>query len=183
MWNACRGTSSCPSFLVSELDGRGPVSSSGNCGAHRAGRVLAQKGIPVEMNDPNHWSSRFAHDTVFVADYALIAAVMYKAGVQDVILQCQFNKPAETGDYADLAKMRAALGLVEAVRPQGHRARLLIETRSGIEHFSSDLETAKYQLARSTLLQMLLNPNMIHLVATAKPITLQRSWILSKARK
>ncbi len=155
-----------PLFWFSELDGRGPLSVPQAIVEHiELVEFLAQKGIPVEMNDPNHWSSRFAHDTVFVADYALIAAVMYKAGVQDVILQCQFNKPAETGDYADLAKMRAALGLVEAVRPQGHRARLLIETRSGIEHFSSDLETAKYQLARSTLLQMLLNPNMIHLVS------------------
>ena len=54
---------------------------------------------------------------------------------------------------------------VERIRPQRHQARVYLETRSGIEHFSTDLETAKLQLARTTLLQMVLSPSMIHLVS------------------
>lgn len=155
-----------PLFWFCELDGRGPLSVPDAIVEHiETVRYLASKGIPVEMNDPNQWSSRFAHDTLIVVDYALIASVMYNAGVKDMIFQCQFNKPAETGDYADLAKMSAAIKIIESIRPVGNKARIYIETRPGIEHFSADLETAKYQLARSTLLQMIINPDIIHLVS------------------
>ena len=155
-----------PLFWFCELDGRGPLSVPDAIVEHiETVRYLASKGIPVEMNDPNQWSSRFANDTLIVVDYALIASVMYNAGVKDMIFQCQFNKPAETGDYADLAKMSAAIKIIESIRPVGNKARIYIETRPGIEHFSADLETAKYQLARSTLLQMIINPDIIHLVS------------------
>jgi hypothetical protein len=155
-----------PLFWFCELDGRGPLSVRDAIQEHsEAVAYLALKDIPVEMNDPNQWSSRYVHDTLFVVDYALIAAVMFTAGVKDMILQCQFNKPAETGDYADLGKMSAARDIVERIRPQRHPARVYLETRSGIEHFSADLETARFQLARTTLLQMILSPSMIHLVS------------------
>jgi len=155
-----------PLFWFCELDGRGPLSVRDALQEHsEAVAYLALKNIPVEMNDPNQWSSRYVHDTLFVVDYALIAAVMFTAGVKDMILQCQFNKPAETGDFADLGKMSAARDIVERIRPHRHQARVYLETRSGIEHFSTDLETAKLQLARTTLLQMVLSPSMIHLVS------------------
>ncbi len=155
-----------PLFWFCELDGRGPLSVQDALVEHiEAVRYLAAKNIPVEMNDPNQWASRYIHDALFVVDYALIAAVMFNAGVKEIILQCQFNKPVETGDFADLAKMSAAREMVEHIRPHRHPARVFLETRSGIEHFSVDLPTAKYQLARSTLLQMMMAPNMIHLVS------------------
>jgi hypothetical protein len=155
-----------PLFWFCELDGRGPLSVRDALQEHiEAVACLALKGIPVEMNDPNQWSSRYVHDTLFVVDYALIAAVMFTAGVKDMILQCQFNKPAETGDFADLGKMAAARDIVERIRPYRHPARVYLETRSGIEHFSTDLNTAKFQLARTTLLQMILSPSIIHLVS------------------
>lgn len=155
-----------PLYWFCELDGRGPLSIPQAIQEHiEAVHYLTKKHIPVEMNDPNQWSSRYVHDTLFVVDYALIAAVMFTAGVKDMILQCQFNKPVETGDFADLAKMSAARDIVEQVRPHKHPARVYLETRSGIEHFSTDLETARLQLARTTLLQMTMAPSMIHLVS------------------
>ncbi len=155
-----------PLFWFSELDGRGPLTVPEAIVEHiEAVKHLAQKGIPVEMNDPNQWSSRFVHDTLFVVDYALIASVMYEAGVKDIILQCQFNKPADTGDYADLAKMSAAIEIVELLRPRHNQSNIIVETRAGIEHFSTDLQHAKYQLARTTLLQQMINPQIIHLVS------------------
>ena len=103
------GHQAVPLFWFSELDGRGPMRVDEAIDEHiDAVRYLVQKGIPTEMNDPNQWSSRLAHDTVFVADYALIASVMYAAGSPNMIFQCQFNKPVETGDFADLAKFKAA---------------------------------------------------------------------------
>lgn len=155
-----------PLFWFSELDGRGSMTVDEAIVEHkRAIAHLVKNSIPTEMNDPNQWSSRYTHDSVFVTDYALIASVMYAAGSPNIILQMQVNKPADTGDYADLAKMTAIRDLVEELRPEGNNSRIIIETRSGIEHFSTNLEHAKYQLARSVLLQMLLNPSILHLVS------------------
>ncbi|MFA7691519.1 MAG: hypothetical protein WCX86_01345 [Candidatus Hydrogenedentales bacterium] len=152
-----------PLFWFNELDGRGDMSLEESLHEHIAAvQVLAQKGIPVEMNDPNHWSSRWAHDTIIVTDYALITAVMNRCSVADMIFQFQLNKPVETGDFADLAKMTAALQLIDAFKGT---AQVWRETRTGIEYFVPDPETSRFQLARATLLQMILAPHMIHLVS------------------
>lgn len=155
-----------PLFWFNELDGRGPMTVYESIEEHlRAVRHLVKRGIPVEMNDPNQWSSRMVHDTLFVVSYCLLSSVMYEAGVSNMVVQCQFNKPATTGDYADLAKMLTAQYFIEQLRPIGNRTRIFYECRSGIEHFSTDQELAKFQLARSTMLQMLINPSILHLVS------------------
>ena len=152
-----------PLFWFNELDGRGPLTLHESLVEHKETvALLAKRGIPVEMNDPNHWSSRWAHDTIVVADYALITAMMRQCNVADMIFQFQLDKPAETGDFADLAKMGAALELITTMKGS---ARIWRETRAGIEHFSPHPDTAKRQLDRTTLLQMMLEPHMIHLVS------------------
>ena len=156
-----------PLFWFNELDGRGPTSVHESIREHLAAVAeLARRGIPVEMNDPNHFSSRWAHDAVVVADYALITAVMLAQGVKDLVLQLQFNKPRETSDHGDLAKMLAGLDLAgEMVAGFGAGARLWRETRTGIDSFDPDLDAARHQLARSTFLQLLADPHAIHLVS------------------
>ena len=155
-----------PLFWFNELDGRGPKSVDESIIEHKAlVKYLVEKGIPTEMNDPNQWSSRYAHDAIFTTDYALIASVMYMAGSPNMVFQMQFNKPADTGDFADIAKFMAARELIEEVRPAGNKARIFLETRAGIEHFSTDMPTAKLQLARSVMLQQLISPSICHLVS------------------
>lgn len=156
-----------PLFWFNELDGRGPMTVRESIKEHFAGvRELARLGIPVEMNDPNQWSSRLAHDTIIVTSYALISAVMAMCGVSDMVLQMQFNKPKETGDYADLAKMQAGLNLATRISKISSKPiSLYRETRTGIESLSPDMQKAKWQLARSTLLQMCLEPHIIHIVS------------------
>ncbi|HHV39257.1 MAG TPA: cobalamin B12-binding domain-containing protein [Tepidimicrobium sp.] len=156
-----------PLFWFNELDGRGPSPVPESIEEHiLAVKKLAELEIPTEMNDPNQWASRYAHDSIIVADYGLITAVMVTAGVKDLIYQFQLNKPAETGDFADLAKMTAAMQICNEIAAYRQPLPAMwIETRTGIEHLSPDLERAKYQLARSTLLQMLLDPQIIHLVS------------------
>ena len=156
-----------PLYWFNELDGRGPASVRESVKQHFAAvRELAKCGIPVEMNDPNQWSSRWAHDTIIVTSYALVSAVMTMCGVENMVLQMQFNKPKETGDYADLAKMQA--GMEMARRVSMYRkipAPIFRETRTGIESLSADMTKAKWQLARSTFLQMCLDPHIIHIVS------------------
>lgn len=156
-----------PLFWFNELDGRGSATVRESIKEHFACvRELAKYGIPVEMNDPNQWSSRWAHDTIIVASYALIGAVMSSCGVRNMILQMQLNKPKETGDYADLAKMSAGLEMASRMLVQsGANANIFRETRTGIESLSADMNKAKWQLGRSTLLQMILNPHIIHIVS------------------
>lgn len=156
-----------PLFWFNELDGRGPSIVRDSIIEHfEAVRVLAKEGIPVEMNDPNQWSSRWAHDTIIVTSYALVSAVMTMCGVDNMVLQMQFNKPKETGDYADLAKMSAGLEMAQRISlGRKHPARIYRETRTGIESLSADMDLAKWQLARSTFLQMCMDPHIIHIVS------------------
>lgn len=152
-----------PLFWFNELDGRGPMTVRNSLREHFAGvRELAKLGIPVEMNDPNQWSSRWAHDTIITTSYALISAVMASCGVRDMVFQMQMNKPKETGDFADLAKMEAGAHLASLLAPDAHR---YVETRTGIESLSPDMEKAKWQLGRSTILQMCMSPQIIHIVS------------------
>lgn len=156
-----------PLFWFNELDGRGPAEVRPNIREHFAAvRELAKCGIPVEMNDPNQWSSRWAHDTIIVTSYALISAVMTMCGVENMVLQMQFNKPKETGDYADLAKMSAGLEMARRISMgRKNPAPIYRETRTGIESLSADMTKAKWQLARSTFLQMCMEPHIIHIVS------------------
>jgi hypothetical protein len=156
-----------PLYWFNQLDGRGPTPVRESIIEHQATvKALARHGIPVEMNDPNHFSSRWAPDTIIAVDYALITAVMLQQGVKDLIFQMQFNKPREASDHGDLAKMLAGMDLAEElIAGSGTGARMWRETRTGIDSFPPDLDQARHQLARSTFLQLLMNPHIIHLVS------------------
>ena len=83
-----------------------------------------------------------------------------------MVLQMQFNKPKETGDYADLAKMQAGLEMARTISMgRKNPAPIWRETRTGIESLSADMTRAKWQLARSTFLQMCFDPHIIHIVS------------------
>ena len=91
---------------------------------------------------------------------------MLNAGVRDLVLQMQFNKPRETGDLADLAKMTASLELANELLPLcPDRPSIWTETRAGVGYFDPDPDNARFQLARSTFLQMMISPHIIHVVS------------------
>jgi hypothetical protein len=91
---------------------------------------------------------------------------MLNAGVRDLVLQMQFNKPRETGDLADLAKMTASLELASELLPPGpDRPRIWRQTRTGVGYLDPDPDSARFQLARSTFLQMMISPHIIHVVS------------------
>ncbi|MFZ2955702.1 MAG: cobalamin B12-binding domain-containing protein [Candidatus Ozemobacteraceae bacterium] len=179
-----------PLFWFDVLDGRGPTKVRDAIAEHiRTVKKLSDNGIPVEMNDPNHWCSRWASDAVVATSYALLTSVMRSCGVKDMVLQMQFNKPKEMSDFGDLAKFMAGLELART-DIIADSANVFIETRTGIEWLEPDLEVARCQLARSTLLQMFMNPHAIHLVSycealyAAKPEDIIRaSMVIRKAVK
>lgn len=53
-----------------------------------------ERNIPVEVNDPHHWSLRDAHDAIGVADAYLVAYNAKQMGVKDYVAQYMLNVPA-----------------------------------------------------------------------------------------
>ncbi len=162
-----------PLFWYSELDRRGPRTLKEAIVENQ--RVMAWHGkrnIPVEVNDPHHWSLRDAHDAIAVADAYLVAYNAKKMGVKDYIAQYMFNVPAHISPEKDLGKMLAKIELVESLADDNFK--VYRQARAGLASFPADLEQAKGQLAASAYLAMAIKPHIYHVVGFAKPIMLQR---------
>jgi len=152
-----------PLFWYNTLDGRGPRDLRTSI---REGQQLmrwhARRGIPVEVNESHHWSLRRAHDSVAVAAAYLAAYNARHMGVQDYVAQYMFNTPPETSFRMDLAKMMAKQDLIESLSSPTFR--VWRQTRAGLASFPADPEEARGRLAASTVLQMALDPHIVHVV-------------------
>jgi len=125
-------------------------------------RWYAERGIPVECNEAHHWSMRDAHDTIAVAAAYLGAYVCKSVGVQTYVSQYMFNSPATTSAAMDLAKMVAKVEMIEGLCDDTFE--VIHQTRAGLLCFSPDPNVAKGQLAASTVLQLQLRPQIVHVV-------------------
>lgn len=123
----------------------------------------AERGIPVEVNESHHWSLRYSPDSVAVAAAYLAAYNAKKMGVSLYVSQYMFNTPPETSFTMDLAKMLAKIELIESLHDDSFSS--YRETRSGLYSYPTDYDEGKGQLASSTMLQMQLNPHIVHVVA------------------
>lgn len=152
-----------PLFWYSLLDGRSrrPLSVS-IPEAQAAFAWHGQRNIPVECNDSHHWSLRDAPDAVAVADAYLVAYNARAAGVRTYVAQFMFNTPPSTSFRMDLAKMLAKLELIQSLEGPGFH--VLRETRAGLSSFPVDPGRARGQLASSTMLQLALKPDIMHIV-------------------
>lgn len=121
------------------------------------------RGVPVEVNESHHWSLRYASDAIAVAAAYLAAYNAKKMGVKTYVSQYMFNTPPETSFTADLAKMLAKIELIESLHDKNFYS--IRQTRSGLYSMPTDFSKGKGQLASSTLLQMQLNPDIVHVVA------------------
>jgi hypothetical protein len=73
-----------------------------------------------------------------------------------------FNSPPSTSDAMDLAKMLAALKMIEPL--SGRKFHIWKQTRTGLLSYPIDLYAARAHLATSIYLQMALKPHIIHIV-------------------
>jgi len=152
-----------PLFWYSELDKRGPRTLKEAITENQ--RVMVwhgEKNIPVEVNDPHHWSLRDAHDAIGVADAYLAAYNAKRMGVKDYIAQFMFNVPAYISAENDLGKMLAKIELIE--RLQDENFNIYRQARAGLASFPTDLYQAKGQLAASAYLAMAIEPHIYHVV-------------------
>lgn len=152
-----------PLFWFNQMDGRGPWDLEGSIREHQA--VMAwygERNIPVELNEPHHWGMRDAPDVIFVVSAFLSAYNARALGVRDYIAQMMFNSPAGTSAAMDVAKMLAALRLIEPL--SGPNFHVWKQTRTGLLSYPQDPAAARSHLATSVFLQMAIMPHIVHVV-------------------
>ena len=153
-----------PLFWFNAMDGRGPHDLEDSIRTHQEVMAWhAERGIPVELNEPHHWGMRDAPDVVFVVASYLSAYNARAFGVTDYIAQYMFNSPPGLSDRMDLAKMLACQDMVASLADAAS-FRVYRQTRTGLLSYPVDLDEARGQLAASTYLQMALRPHIVHVV-------------------
>lgn len=153
-----------PLSFFNEMDGRGPMDLKTSFKVHLDSiKWHAKNNVPVEILEAHHWSLRDAPDEVAVASAYLAANICKSLGVKNHIAQYMFNTPAQTSFRDDLAKMLAKKELIESIA--GDSFKTYVQTRTGLFSHPVDMDKAKGQLAASTMLQMQLNPDIIHVLS------------------
>ena len=105
---------------------------------------------------------RDSSDVTFIVS-AFLAAYNAKAfGVRDYIAQLMFNSPPGLSDAMDLAKMLAALELIQPLAYENFH--IYRQTRTGLLSYPLSDPAARSHLSTSIYLQMGLKPDIIHIV-------------------
>ena len=152
-----------PLLWYSELDGRSNRPLEVAIRENQMNyRWHAKHDIPVELNEPHHWSLRGAHDTIAVAMAYLSAYNAKAAGVRHYVSQYMLNTPLGTSPKMDLAKMLAKIELVESLHD--HSFTSIRQVRPGLFSYPPDLDMGKGQLASSIYTGMMLKPHIVHVV-------------------
>ncbi|MFQ5474901.1 MAG: methionine synthase [Candidatus Nanoarchaeia archaeon] len=160
--------SAVPIFWFNKMDGRGPHDLESSIKGHLdLIKWSAEHDIPVEILEAHHWGMRWAHDSVQVAAAVLGAEVAKACSVKDYIHQYMFNVPPESSFTNELAKMLAVEDLLDPL--EDNNFMIYHQTRTGLPSFPQNMEAARGQLASSTMLQMQLKPDIIHVVNYSEP--------------
>jgi hypothetical protein len=156
-------------FWFNELDGRGPYDVLTNLNQHiKTIEYAAKTRKPFEANISHHFGFRGCDDTSYVLSNFIAAKTAKIYGINDFLLQLMMNTPKKTWGIMDLAKARASLELVKELEDKTFR--VLIQSRTGLDYLSHDLERAKEQLYESSLLigDVIPNkgiPDVLHVVS------------------
>ncbi|MFW9784043.1 MAG: methionine synthase [Candidatus Heimdallarchaeota archaeon] len=153
-----------PIFWFNKMDGRGPLSLKNSISQHLdVIKWHAENDIPVEINDSHHWSLRNAPDAIAVADMYLCGIIAKKLGVKHFIAQYMFNTPPSSSFDMDLAKILAKNELLLTLTDNTFS--VIKQVRSGLASFPLDLDKAKGQLAAATMVQLVIKPDIVHVVS------------------
>jgi len=150
-------------FWFNAMDGRGPSPLEQSiCEHQELMRWHGERDLPVEGNETYHWGMRDAPDVVVCASGYLYAYNAKKQGVRDYILTYMFQSPPHLSNTMDLARCLAILELSEALADDSFR--IWRQTRTGLLSYPVNMHRARAHLAQSTLLQMSVQPHIIHVV-------------------
>lgn len=150
-------------FWFNAMDGRGPSPLQVSLQEHMdLMRWHGERGIPVEGNEPYHWGMRDAPDVVVCAASAIYAEVAKGMGVHDYIATYMFESPPHLSSRMDLAKCLAQIELAESHVDDTFR--VWRQTRTGLLSYPVDPVAARAHLAQSVMLQMAVQPHIVHVV-------------------
>ncbi|MFX0021562.1 MAG: methionine synthase [Candidatus Hermodarchaeota archaeon] len=153
-----------PIFWFNQMDGRGPLNLKESIKQHlNAIKWQAINNIPVEINDPHHWSLRNAPDAIAVADMYLSGIIAKNLGVKYFIAQYMFNTPPSSSLDMDFAKILAKNELLHTLIDDHFS--VIKQVRTGLASFPLDLDKAKGQLAIATMVQLAIKPDIVHVVS------------------
>lgn len=153
-----------PIFWFNQMDGRGPLTLKESIKQHiEAIKWHGENNIPVEINDPHQWSLRDSPDAIAVADMYLCGIIAKELGIRHFVAQYMFNTPPFSSLDMDLAKMLAKDELLKSLVDENFS--VIKQVRTGLASFPLDLSKAKGQLAVSTMIQLLLKPDIVHVVS------------------
>ncbi|MHA1147384.1 MAG: methionine synthase [Promethearchaeota archaeon] len=152
-----------PIFWFNKMDGRGPLPLGQSIKQHlEAIKWHGENKIPVEINDPHHWSLRDAPDAVSVADMYLCGIIAKNLGVKHFIAQYMFNTPPACTYEMDLAKIYAMDDLLNRLIDENFC--VIKQVRTGLASFPLNLSKAKGHLAAATMIQLSIKPDIVHVV-------------------
>jgi hypothetical protein len=152
-----------PIFWFNQMDGRGPLTLEESIKQHlEAVKWHGKNNIPVEINDPHHWSLRDAPDVIAVTDMYLCGIIAKQLGVKHFIAQYMFNTPPSSSFDMDLAKILAKNELLETLRDENFS--IIKQVRTGLASLPLNLQKAKGYLATATMIQLAIKPDIVHVV-------------------
>ncbi|MFX1327854.1 MAG: methionine synthase [Promethearchaeota archaeon] len=153
-----------PIFWFNQMDKRGPLDLKESIKQHLDTiKWYGENNIPVEINDPHHWSLRDAPDAIAVADMYLCGIIAKKLGIKHFIAQYMFNTPPSSSLDMDLAKILAKNELLQTLTDKNFS--VIKQVRTGLASFPLDLDKAKGQLATATMVQLAIKPDIVHVVS------------------
>lgn len=153
-----------PIFFYNQIDGRGPISIRDSFDEHYDTiRWWAERGKPLEINDPHQWGLRYASDDMQTTDHVLVAIIALKLGIKNYVMQQMFELPPAISALDDLAKMKGAYDLIEPLT-RHFDFNVIKQTRSGLPSFPPNLNQAKGHLAFGIYTQLYMEPHILHVV-------------------
>jgi hypothetical protein len=140
-----------------QLDGRGPYDMRENLAQQfTALRFTASSGKPLEPSVPHHFAFGGADDVTWVVSGYLAAKAAKQAGVRTLILPVMLNFPKFIWGLQDVAKARALRELLKYV--EDRHFRIILQPQGGVDGFSSNMDTARIELAALSALMADLDP-------------------------
>lgn len=150
-------------FWFNAMDGRGPSPLEKSIREHQElMRWHGEHNIPVEGNETYHWGMRDAPDVVVCAAGYLYAYNAKKFGVHDYILTYMFQSPPHLSNAMDLARCLAIIEMTETFADDNFH--VWKQVRTGLLSHPVNMIRARAHLAQSTMLQMAVQPHIIHIV-------------------
>jgi methylmalonyl-CoA mutase cobalamin-binding subunit len=150
-------------FWFNAMDGRGSSPLKRSIREHLdLMRWHGERNIPVEGNEPYHWGMRDAPDVIVCAVSAIYARAAKAMGVKDYIATYMFESPPHLSNRMDLAKCLAQIELAESLADDDFH--VWRQTRTGLLSYPIDRSAARAHLAQSVMLQMAVEPHIVHVV-------------------